>query len=317
MDLHEIDQIVKAPHSGNRHFDSRWGRYLERLLNVKPKGMLYHYTSVETVQKILINGEIRCFNPLASNDTAEIEDARQRILKFLANKKKRTTSRARKDVCEKVSQYVEKFEEYFVFCLSEDSSNAKGDKLEMWRAYGRDGDGAALGFNISKYSLIVGGHYDPDDLIVYRSYVFYDDKEKDDLIERIYDYFQDLRREFNIPYEKIIKPISHCFMLLLPLFKNSYFSSENEFRLVLIPSGQARFGLPTYQDSGRLNTYAPIELWSRDEIGGRFTPRTLHEVLIGPGLNRDLNYQSTKQVIRHSMVEIMAHKSDMPYRPKG
>jgi hypothetical protein len=108
------------------------------LPNAPPE--LYHYTSLETIQKILEFDDIRLTHAEYSNDQRELEEARSLIAYRLANHPIpaafRTAVRA---------AYVAQAAilDVYVFCMSTGIAGAPlpQDMLSQWRAYGQDGRG--------------------------------------------------------------------------------------------------------------------------------------------------------------------------------
>ncbi len=115
------------------------------IFNIEPKPLLAHYTSIQTIEKIIVSEELWLSNPLFMNDTEELQFGLVRGTQLFQQ------SKIVDEVCGKHKGELAKqiltecFIEYdkthalnvFVFCLSEHQNNDYDGKLSMWRAYGQ------------------------------------------------------------------------------------------------------------------------------------------------------------------------------------
>jgi len=120
---------------------------------MKTVDIAYHYTSIDSLYKILgIAGDDCCFratNAYYLNDPSEYIYAIQILLKSMRAYEKQNGIKDRK------SDYFPEFKRFFSglshmpgdpYILSFSDS---GDELSMWRAYGKDGTGVAIGLDLA------------------------------------------------------------------------------------------------------------------------------------------------------------------------
>lgn len=122
------------------------------LLTKKP--LLAHYTSIHALEKIMRNEEIWFSNPLFMNDLQEIRFGIQHgIIAFDKLRAEVTGAAGTLDRFKLIeSAFMRYYREFdtnhalnvYVFCLSEHCPEDNDGRLSMWRAYGGNGNGAAL-----------------------------------------------------------------------------------------------------------------------------------------------------------------------------
>lgn len=140
-------------------FDGLYSRFQTKTSPDEPL-LLSHYTSVETVEKILKDDELWFSNPLYMNDLEEMRAGigiGSQIFPQFAQNAAQTADRIRYLV-ETFNHYMahlatEAALDTYVFCLCEHDLNDTNGLLSMWREYGRKGNGAALVFNMQKSDM--------------------------------------------------------------------------------------------------------------------------------------------------------------------
>lgn len=127
----------------------------EYILSDRPK--FAHYTSLHSLEKILVSEELWFSNPLFMNDLEEMHFGITEGVKLFNESKSKIVaavgSAIRFQIVEKA--FLERLYEFdarhaidtFVFCASSHETNNTDGVLSMWRAYGGNGNGAALVFN--------------------------------------------------------------------------------------------------------------------------------------------------------------------------
>ena len=114
----------------------------------KKEGVLYHYTSHDTLYNIVESGTLRASHVYYMNDSNEIKYAIGNFISVVQNREKSSES-------EEESMFLQQFPNWlqnmknnphyiFSFSLSE-----KGNLLSQWRAYTPHGTGVSIGFNKS------------------------------------------------------------------------------------------------------------------------------------------------------------------------
>lgn len=184
------------------------------------ENIFYHYCSLDTLHKIIEGKTIRLSNIDRMNDSNEGKD----IEKFA------------KDIIDDISESLKELyhnQRIYISCFS------KGrDILSQWRAYGDDGRGVAIGFNLSElqipkiilnedYQLVLThmlGHAE----------VIYTSTEKEKTVAKI-DTTPRMRRLNPGGVQAMSTGSLNEFsevLKLKPIFKDEYFIEEKEVRLI-------------------------------------------------------------------------------------
>lgn len=125
----------------------------------KPSRLLAHYTSIDTLEKIVRSNELWFSNPLHMNDLNELwfgmqEGARAfRVHNGLMKSMKTTGQHV--DLLNHFDRLFAKFDaehvfDTYVFCVSEHDQDDNDGTLSMWRGYGASGAGVAIVFDPAK-----------------------------------------------------------------------------------------------------------------------------------------------------------------------
>lgn len=106
--------------------------------------VLYHYTSGDTLLKILESGKVRATHLQYMNDLSEVRYGHDLIQRHLREARKREKDERVSEFLEMAQTESNPFEEdlnVYAFCFC-----TKGDELGQWREYAGKGTGYALGF---------------------------------------------------------------------------------------------------------------------------------------------------------------------------
>jgi hypothetical protein len=129
------------------------------------KPLLAHYTTLETLEKIVINNEVWFSNPLLMNDLEEL------IFGINEGANRFHDHSGLREACGSESRFLKlqaAFNVYYdklaqqdaldlyVLCLSEHAPGDKDGLLSMWRGYGGNGKGVAIVFDTSKIETVDG-----------------------------------------------------------------------------------------------------------------------------------------------------------------
>jgi hypothetical protein len=123
---------------------------------IKNRPLLAHYTSIDVLEKIMLKDEVWFSNPLFMNDLEEVRfGVQQGARLFLQSQSvaEASGSPQRAQLLRNAfSHYYTQFDQEhafdtYVFCLSQHNPKNTNGLLSMWRAYGGQGNGAALVFN--------------------------------------------------------------------------------------------------------------------------------------------------------------------------
>ena len=201
---------------------------------------LAHYTSIDSLEKIMSNDELWFSNPLYTNDLEE--------LRFGINEGAKAFGKNEsiKDACGSEERYkiltahfdcyVDQFSnkhalDTYVFCLAEHDSKNSDGLLSMWRGYGGNGNGAALVFDTEKLE------YNESSPLRISKVSYYSKEERLNWIESKLAEFAALLSKISIPDEQLYLPANALFERLktFALFtKHHGFLEEREWRVVYL-----------------------------------------------------------------------------------
>lgn len=203
--------------------------------------LLAHYTSIQTLEKILDNNEIWFSNPLLMNDLEELqfginEGARlfreHRELRSACGSDARYLEiQAGFDVYYDEMDFKHAFDTY-ALCFSEHERDDTDGLLSMWRGYGGNGSGVAIVFDTSKIEPV------EETPFILAKVHYASSKERRIWISAKIDELAELIRASNIPDQKL-DLAAYAFFQRLKLFalftKHPGFKEENEWRVVYLP----------------------------------------------------------------------------------
>ena len=193
--------------------------------------VIYHYCSVETFMKILETKSIWLSHVQTTNDGLEdrmFVAACERILK----KHKEEDSQYTTLLTKLLDTFIKKVDFPYIACFTHNK-----DLLSQWRAYGDDGKGVCIGFDLSSFSYMDLLHqlHGPSKPIVLIDAVSYHDKD-DALIEKFLSVSDILREKYNYDSEEQILHKLVMGLEELSIFtKSEAFSEEEEIRMVYYP----------------------------------------------------------------------------------
>lgn len=272
----------------------------------KKSTILYHYTSVETLLKIIenCNTEKICFRATHAryfNDPYEYNLAisllKQSLVKYEKNNfiKNKKSSNFNKSFFTNLGLI---FGDPFLFSLSENSDN-----LTMWRTYGADGNGVAIGLDkkmLEEYS---------NDKNVKNTKLLQCEYDKVAILSGLIRYWRLKYDQFNIEEGKSMD--IHSFPFLFDLitfsfsFKRNEYIDENEWRLCTneISNDETKFR----ENDGILIPY----------IEHSFEKNIIKKIIIGPCANKKLTKESIEMLLKTRKFELPQSPivvSKVPYR---
>lgn len=200
--------------------------------------LLAHYTSVATLEKISLSGEIWFSNPLFMNDWEEL------LFGMNTGAKELRTHSAIVEACESLEAHavlIEEFDQLFssfdkhhvmdtyVLCLSQHDPDNEDGILSMWRGYGANGAGVALVFDASKINTVEHSPF-----VVSRVRYASTPERLDWIDEKVTSLAEIIRS--NAKTRENLHAIAYAFIERLKLFslftKHDGFSEEKEWRIV-------------------------------------------------------------------------------------
>ncbi len=276
---------------------------------IRENDLFAHYTSIESLEKIISNDEIWFSNPLFMNDLDELKfGINQGRGLFQSSKRLEeacgTPERA-KIVRDGFQYYFSDFDEnhainVYVLCLSFHIPDNDDGILSMWRAYGANGNGAALVFNSSFTDQ------DRPMPIVMAKVRYGTVEERLSWINKKIDELSEMIKNNKIPDDKL-HFASYYFCSYLKMFaltsKHLGFQEEKEWRLIYMKDtdeagvladclGYAlgKHGVePKLKLPIRPLPVAPLAIWTFESI--------LERILLGPSLSSALAMGSIERML--------------------
>lgn len=195
---------------------------------------LYHYTSTDTLIKILTSKCIWLSNSQSLNDSKEISWGLEKISSVINSKK---INKIKPDQFRKVLKDLRI--SFYIFSLS-----SKSDSLSQWRAYANDGSGVSIGFSFPPELSRELKTFEiaPQPTL---AEVIYNEKDQEDIISN---YINNKNESIDL------------IQYLLPLiakFKNPAFSEEHEHRITIVAHS-----FPIHQHLPE--NFSPIKFRERD-----------------------------------------------------
>lgn len=261
--------------------------------DIGPPPTVWHYTDLVGLGGTLSQRKLRLTNPFFLNDPGEIaygENLAKNILEEIANEGDREAKKFRDEYLRFNEE--EQFYEPHVFSFCEE-----GNDLNLWRTYGREGKGFAVGFDsgtlmteIERIGLCLD--FPPR---VYLNRVVYRVERQSQLLQRLFEFSLDLYRRKGLSEADDLQK-EKCFGLLfeqvayfLPLIKSESYAGEREIRLVLhghdVKSSHMEFTYP----EGYFKPY--LNLPYADDSTDRYPIR---QITSGPRVDGDLFRRSIR-----------------------
>ena len=243
---------------------------------------VYHYTSIDTLKKILSGEKLRFTKMNSLNDKSEykhgIQLLKNKIIEFENNNN--IASKLNLDLLDR-----------FSFCdkLYSLSFTENGDDLAFWNSYYVDKETpVSIGF--------IGDKIFNNDFIINRC-IYGDPYEP--MGEERYLWFTkifDIQNIFQLPknreYIHITFQTAHI--------KNKAFEIEKEWRAVNFGRKEGVFG--KFNRNGKEVEYFDYN----------FNINSICEIILGPSKQKDINYQQTASLISRSKLNCLLRKSMIP-----
>ncbi len=205
------------------------------------KPLLAHYTSIQTLEKIVTNNEIWFSNPMLMNDMEE--------LRFGINEGDRLfhDHTVLREACGSEKRYLELYtafdvyydkldlehaKDIYTFCLSEHDIGETDGILSMWRGSGGNGNGAAIVLDTSKLAPIGESPF------VFSKVHYLSSEDRRSWIDAKINETAAIIRTHDIPDDKLYFA-AYAFFERLKVFalftKHPGFKEEREWRIVYLP----------------------------------------------------------------------------------
>ncbi len=273
-------------------------------------GLIYHYTSFDTIYKIISNkciwaSDIRCLND--RNELKIGVEIFNQVISYLENTEDYVLYEA--DVKVLLSQIVQKSSN----SIFNASFSYDGDLLSQWRAYGDNGQGICIGINKEKFISMLEEEADTDsyyglDLNYSISDCF------NELLDQITEFIRNCYakqistfnyRETKDYYDEREKLIDLIWTTILTIKDNAFFE-EKEWRVLYI------------QD--KLKQMKPIEYFSKGNMMVPYIRIDLKNIPIelirlGPCvINQEVNKIAIQDFLLSNGINASVETSKIPYR---
>jgi hypothetical protein len=286
-------------------------------LKQSPPPALFHYTSMDVLEKMTETGQIWASEARFLNDSTEYNHARSYIKKMLRDRIAESDNDALKSqVLEDLKMADARFNEHDVYIAS---FSKDGDSLPQWRGYCSSGHGVAIGMNplaLKSGELEIDTKFSPrpdDEPVTDRSLLkcVYTDKEKLKVVGETLDSYLHVT-EGKHPHltpsragRLLINTIETC----SPMFQDVSFKEEREWRLVV----NCYYGdVPKRHFRIWGSTAVPF---IKVDVKTNYTLDYIREVVIGPCPNEDLALLGVKRLLAaRGLRRANVRKSSIPYR---
>jgi hypothetical protein len=296
------------------------------------KPLLAHYTTIQTLEKILATNEVWFSNPLFMTDIDEVRFgiiqgnelvlARQELVDAC-----KTPERAqlfKNSFAFYFNQFAnEHILDTYVFCLSNHVREDNDGRLSMWRGYGANGNGVAIVIDTAQFNVLEGSP-----LII--DQVSYDTTEaRLAWLNKTMALFEALLAKADIPNEKLYLAAHALFerIKIFALFtKHRGFIEEDEWRIVYLPDRDKEKRLQSmfHYWIGRRGVepklrfkVQPIAGFTADDLSlAKITDR----IILGPSISSPLAHASVLRmldVLNQTELKSKLRVSTIPFRVIG
>ncbi|ESZ56003.1 hypothetical protein X727_33010 [Mesorhizobium sp. L103C119B0] len=291
--------------------------------------LLAHYTSVETLEKILKNEELWLSNPLFMNDLDEMRFGLTRGKAFFdqtdlektCGLDSATAALLRTDFNNLYSEYESKHAlNVYVLCLSMHAADNTDGILSMWRAYANNGAGAAVVFDTGAIKTLID-----DSPLVLTQVRYASTADRLQWLERKVADWCAIVAKGNIPQHMLYVPAYWLFHVILGFAlstKHIGFLEEHEWRLIYMPDRDRNKLLTEKFDyivgSRGVEPKLKLKIAPLDGAISQFSfSEILHSILLGPSISSPLASASVFRMLEKLNKEYLkskVHSSTIPLR---
>lgn len=289
------------------------------------KKIIYHYTTLETLIKIIENQSLWATNTRFLNDRDEFFHGQKIIIKLLKDFiDQENFDREYIEILKAAVTNLERFAKtnQFVICFSNN-----GDLISQWRAYANNGKGVSIGFDRTSLTSSLA---EP----VTGQYVVYDSFKKELVVRTFFEkslfFFKEKKKLFpseEFDFNKVAAELMIGFLeIIISAYKDPSFAEEMEYRIRLKTSDHDENQIPNKRFRSNGNLIIPyVELETKfneykklpDGNGGTVLVEQLpiSEVIIGPCLDFIAVSDGLSQLLKENNYDnVKIKQSQIPYR---
>lgn len=250
--------------------------------------ILYHYTTQSGLLGIIQQDEIWMTHTQYLNDSREFHHAVDLAHKVLAEKLASSQNDYERHIWEAMQKSISSGLSTVNICVSCFSEN--GDSLSQWRAYGGRNGGFSIGY-VGSYLKEVA---ERNQFLMVRC--IYDQSEQEHVISQFLDgIFHEIVESpaNNKDYESFVQyggNLISYFLRLAPIFKDSSFSEEQEWRIISTPMSCIGDKFAYRQGNSMIVPYYRLSIASDPTHG---PVKAIGKVIIGPTPHK---YESLRSV---------------------
>ena len=315
---------MKKAHPLKRDFIAARNSILNDVFSEQPPETLRHYTDLEGLAAIVRGQSLLFSNPLTMNDRDEVTGFLNRAKELLSTDSELEAFIGYKVFDEFREKYLSKYDAYlraqmldiYIFCFSEDST--EDGLLSMWRGYGKNGAGVAVGFQVLENT----SRYCPFEI---RKVKYLDAEGQTLLIKKIISehvriYHSHKNQEVRFLSGAIFDSLADVALFV----KHFGFKEENEWRVKFskLPhlTDQNLMYFPIISSNSiNVRLLVPINFPNGVGIGEDWKILRLSSVLIGPTIASELSQRAIDKLVTSatsSDSKVHITSSEIPYRPK-
>jgi hypothetical protein len=256
----------------------------------KAPDFLYHYTSLEGANGIITSRSFWLTKLAYANDSSELNLPLNLLREELKIRANETADEDKKNFLRMASQRTESYHNTNI-CVASLCEN--GDLLSQWRGYGGNASGVSLSFESAKFYRLAQQNrlrlwkcvYEPTQ---HKSLI----REFSEMLLKAYCIIEKTKKVGNWEacQQDLLGYFYASFLRVAPVFKNSHFQEEKEWRLVTNPISSRDKNYHARITNTRCMEYFQLNFDEIPEVKKQEEYHLIKEVIIGP--SRDSSFIS-------------------------
>lgn len=292
--------------------------------------LLAHYTSIETLERVVRTNELWFSNPLFMDDVEEIRfginEGNQQFITSAAVRRASGTEERAKILLDAFNYYYLQFADdhvldLFVLCLSEHTAGNTDGLLSMWRGYGGNGKGVALVIDTAQLTPV------PDSPLILSKVVYASTQNRKEWLGQKINQFSASLTSASIPDDQLYIAAWIMFerLKLFSMFsKHHGFSEEREWRIVYLKDRDKDKKLEAmfHYAIGKRGVEPKLKL-KLIPIAGSTPPdlsleKITHQIILGPSASSPLAQAALMRMLDNvgrPALKARVVASNIPFRP--